>query len=88
MERKGDEGGLHPCAWGHGLLQDMQMHFEGKGWTFLFNSTFDLGEGKSLYLERKEMSLRTLTWREGCVLAPVPVPGPVWILQGGEPWGE
>lgn len=71
----GDHLGLFPQAWRHVLLREVQMHLEGKGWTIcLSDAAFDLEEGKCLYLERKKMSLLTLTCREGCVLAPIPVP--------------
>ena len=75
VEGTEDRPGLLPCAGGHVLLREVQMHFEGNGWTVcLSDAAFNLGEGKCLYLERKEMSLLTLTWREGCVLAPIPMP--------------
>lgn len=75
VEGSGYRPGLLPCAWGHMQLQGVQRHLEGKGWTICpSDAAFDLGAGKRLFLERKEMSLLTVTWREGCVLAPVPVP--------------
>lgn len=62
MEVTGDQPGLLPRAWGHVLHWEVQMHLEGKGQTIcLSDVAFDLREGKCLYLERKEMSLLTLT---------------------------
>lgn len=74
---------MPPCAWGHTLLLGTRAGAGGAGaFRGLASATgllasravFDVGNGKCLYVQREEMSLLMLTWRESHVLAPVLVP--------------